>query len=226
MALKTCKECGKEVSTKAEKCPNCGVEIYKPTSFGTWIGAIFLAYMLYAIGTCTSKFAAPTPSNISNAEPAAVVQTVVEEQTPNSWDYSNSVDDISAKQQRTAGIISNNKIDLKFPHEAGTTALILIRNHPRYGKEIIFRVTSGQLNCQYDNCYINLRFDDGPIIKNYVTEPADHSNNVYFLSNFKKTFNQIKKSKKMYVEVTFYRQGSFTFEFNTENLQPDLLEFE
>lgn len=28
MALKKCRECGKEVSTKASKCPNCGV--YKP----------------------------------------------------------------------------------------------------------------------------------------------------------------------------------------------------
>ena len=27
MALKKCKECGKEVSTKAKSCPNCGAQL-------------------------------------------------------------------------------------------------------------------------------------------------------------------------------------------------------
>jgi len=35
MAMIKCKECGKEVSSKAESCPNCGVVIKeKPTFYG------------------------------------------------------------------------------------------------------------------------------------------------------------------------------------------------
>jgi hypothetical protein len=41
MALVACKECGKEVSKKAEACPHCG---FKPkrTSLFTWIVTIFV----------------------------------------------------------------------------------------------------------------------------------------------------------------------------------------
>ena len=44
MALKKCKECGNEVSTKAKKCPNCGAPVKASSSVGclTIIGVIFL----------------------------------------------------------------------------------------------------------------------------------------------------------------------------------------
>jgi len=44
MALKKCKECGKEVSTKASKCPNCGTPI-KKTPWG-WFGVIALVVII------------------------------------------------------------------------------------------------------------------------------------------------------------------------------------
>lgn len=47
MAIKTCKECGKEVSTKAEKCPSCGAPV--PTAARTtWT---IMRWSIYAIIT-------------------------------------------------------------------------------------------------------------------------------------------------------------------------------
>lgn len=50
MALKPCKECGKEVSDKAKKCPHCGVD---DPGFG-WpeklVGVALLAVLLYFAG--------------------------------------------------------------------------------------------------------------------------------------------------------------------------------
>ena len=47
MALTNCKECGAEVSTKAEACPKCGAKRPKSTSIGTWIiGGIFLVILI------------------------------------------------------------------------------------------------------------------------------------------------------------------------------------
>lgn len=43
MAMTRCKECGNEVSTKAEACPKCGAKRPRPTSIGTWIIGGFLA---------------------------------------------------------------------------------------------------------------------------------------------------------------------------------------
>ena len=44
MALKKCKECGKEVSTKAKECPSCGAPVKSSSSIGclTIIAVIFL----------------------------------------------------------------------------------------------------------------------------------------------------------------------------------------
>ncbi|QDJ91878.1 FmdB family zinc ribbon protein [Acinetobacter haemolyticus] len=53
MALKPCKECGNQVSDKADKCPNCGVKIKKPMSLLVFLGILFLIFAF--IGSCFDK---------------------------------------------------------------------------------------------------------------------------------------------------------------------------
>lgn len=66
MALAKCKECGQEISNKAEKCPHCGAPRKKKTSLFTWIVTIVIA--LWAIGyfsspSTTSRSSAPSASS-------------------------------------------------------------------------------------------------------------------------------------------------------------------
>ena len=49
MSLIKCKECGKEISNKAESCPNCGVKLPKKTSIITW--AILASIVIYFIAS-------------------------------------------------------------------------------------------------------------------------------------------------------------------------------
>lgn len=44
MAIRPCKECGKDISTSAPACPHCGAKPRR-TSLFTWIVAIFLGLM-------------------------------------------------------------------------------------------------------------------------------------------------------------------------------------
>ena len=37
MSLIKCKECGKQISNKAESCPSCGAKLPKKTSIVTWV---------------------------------------------------------------------------------------------------------------------------------------------------------------------------------------------
>ncbi|MGD9733588.1 MAG: zinc ribbon domain-containing protein [Desulfamplus sp.] len=46
MALQKCKECGKEVSTKADSCPNCGAKVKKQIGCLQSIFWIFLVLLI------------------------------------------------------------------------------------------------------------------------------------------------------------------------------------
>ncbi len=62
MALKKCKECGKEISSKAKKCPNCGAPIKKQISTGS--GCLIIILFVLFIGWIFSSF--DTPSSTSS----------------------------------------------------------------------------------------------------------------------------------------------------------------
>lgn len=51
MALIKCKECGAEISTKAEACPKCGAKRPKPTSLVTWL---IVGLFVYVIVQCST----------------------------------------------------------------------------------------------------------------------------------------------------------------------------
>ena len=48
MTMKNCQECGKEISSKAEKCPHCGAPVKKKTSLGVWLFLIFVVLSFVA----------------------------------------------------------------------------------------------------------------------------------------------------------------------------------
>jgi hypothetical protein len=63
MALKKCNECGKEVSTKAESCPNCGAVLRKKTGCLTTIGASFLIFIVLGVLGSLMNENSTTPSS-------------------------------------------------------------------------------------------------------------------------------------------------------------------
>ena len=222
MALINCKECKKEISSSADRCPNCGVK--NPANhIGCGASFLVIVLVLILIGLFATRSnnipSNKTAESIETTEPTDSIATIQPPPiAPNKWQYETSTDDVSGKEISAAFLISNNSFELDFPYNGGTTSFITIRHHPRYGQDVIVQVNKGQLNCQYDNCYISVRFDDGNVQKYNVGKPADHSSEYFFISNKTRFLKNALLSKKMFVELTFYQQGSKTFEFNTENL--------
>ena len=46
MAIKQCKECGNQVSDKAQSCPSCGAKQPKKMGIFAWIAIIFVGMLV------------------------------------------------------------------------------------------------------------------------------------------------------------------------------------
>lgn len=65
MALTKCKECGKEISRNADKCPSCGSPQKKKTSRLTWLFLILIIIVVYV------SMNPSTPSATQNSSAAS-----------------------------------------------------------------------------------------------------------------------------------------------------------
>lgn len=87
MALKPCKECSKEVSTKAKTCPHCGVKNPCVTTKDILIGMIgIVVIVLVAISFLSSDSDEDSQKDLQIAEEKPVIQTnqvVQESEAPN-----------------------------------------------------------------------------------------------------------------------------------------------
>ena len=89
MAIQKCHECGKDVSTTAKACPNCGASVKKPLlqrNIGC-LGGIVIISLLYAVsGIFTgggSNPSPPSPPAIQQPEDPALIKKRVELQRKN-----------------------------------------------------------------------------------------------------------------------------------------------
>ena len=67
MALKKCQECGKEVSSKAKSCLNCGAILKKKKGYLTYLAAAFFLLVLFGVIATLMNEA----STVSSSKPAS-----------------------------------------------------------------------------------------------------------------------------------------------------------
>lgn len=99
MAIKKCKECGHDVSSKAKNCPNCGAKL-KSDGIGASGFLVLLILGFAAIGFLTMDETAPTrPTSLPATTPTATA-----EQPPQapSWRTSVNTDEMTGKVQAFA----------------------------------------------------------------------------------------------------------------------------
>lgn len=68
VALKNCKECGKEISTKAEACPHCGAKKPKPYKPSGCLTVIVLAAIVLVASNIMESLN-PRPVNVASTKP-------------------------------------------------------------------------------------------------------------------------------------------------------------
>lgn len=93
MAMTTCRECGKELSSKASKCPHCGVRHRR--SFGTVLFAVGLSVvaLLWIIGRASTTATAAHINAVGPTTAAGIVHAPVDNSKWTAVAGKNPVDD-------------------------------------------------------------------------------------------------------------------------------------
>ena len=211
--LTQCKDCGNQISKNAASCPNCGAK-NKRTSIVTWLVLIFIGIpVLIAVFSGASNDTQPDESVITITDNAvAPVRTA-------NWEYSESKDEMRGSVSHFAQNGSINNIRLDFPYQGGTSLFLVVRNTPENGNEVLFSTNNGQLWCEYNNCYMSAKFDDGEV-KNYpLAKAAAGSSETMFLDGAVEQFiDNLKNSETATIEIGFFNYGKQQFEFETSGL--------
>jgi hypothetical protein len=140
------------------------------------------------------------------------------------WRYDRSDEGMSGKAVITAQVTSTNTINLDFPYSGSQHGTLTLRRHPRWGNDVIFRIERGQILCHsYGNCTINVKFDDGKVIRLNGNPPEDNSSEVVFIPGFSTFTKQLPNAKRVKIEVSLYQAGNQVFEFDVSGFKPENL---
>src|SRR5690606_7049584 len=77
------------------------------------------------------------------------------------WSYNQSSDPMTKGITKTARLQSENSLSLDFPYQGEQKATLIVRNHPQFGNDVIFRIEKGQILCRTYDCSVTVAFDDG-----------------------------------------------------------------
>lgn len=118
MALKKCKECGEQISTKAEACPKCGAKAPKKTSAFTWFVLVLIVLGVYAANTSHTPSRSQSSSSGSTSGSSKPNPVAVKTPEP-TWDNTRSKDEMTGKRSSYAASPTvSSKAPMAFPYQS------------------------------------------------------------------------------------------------------------
>lgn len=135
------------------------------------------------------------------------------------WTYRNNADEMSGKNISYAVVSAVNPITLAFPYGGAQRARLILRQHPRYGFDVLLQLDRAQFLCGLDACDLTVRFDDGPPKAWSASPPSDHDTTTLFLQNETNFLAAIRKAKVVKIEPQFFQDGTRVLEFDVSRLE-------
>jgi hypothetical protein len=136
----------------------------------------------------------------------------------NPWVYTTSEDRMGRGTSKLARVPSINTVSLDFPYQGEQYAVLMLRNSPRSGKEVMLTVQRGQFSSTYSRNYVTVKFDDGELQKFVIAEADNGATGLLFIGDEKRFIRQLSKAKQIKLEVLFYQYGQHVFEFDVHGL--------
>lgn len=152
---------------------------------------------------------------VNTAHPGASTSKAVSSHEGIGWLATSDTEKMSGKKTSRATVTSENSLAFDFPYAGENTGFLTVRQHPKYGLDVIVSIQKGQMLCGYGGCAINVKFDDGPSTRYGANAPADHSSTSLFLDNAQRFISGAKKAKKILIQFSAYREGEPILEFST-----------
>lgn len=138
------------------------------------------------------------------------------------WNYSVNEDPMTSRKSRYARIQSENTVNFDFPYQGSQKGTLVLRDHPSYGRDVIFSIERGQLLCQsYDDCQIRIRFDEGKPEKWNAVGPSDNSSTSIFIRNQARFVQKMRAANVVRLQVPVYQHGEPMFEFHVGGFDND-----
>ena len=133
------------------------------------------------------------------------------------WTYDRRRDELRGRDIVEARVRSSNAVNLGFPY--GETHLsIVIRQHPEYGRDVIFIADEGQIVCSVTGCRGSISFD-GAAQRISLNDSADYNPTVVFAVSAGPLIDKLKRADRTIVELPFYQNGNPQFTFETGGLR-------
>lgn len=158
--------------------------------------------------TPTANVASMSPSRSSASTPAL-----------SKWEYHQQEDKMRNQSTKYASLDSDNALSFDFPYNGGSMGELVLRNSPKYGKDLMLQISKGQFMCNsYDGCYVHVKFDNQPIVQYEATESSSGRSDVIFIHNYGAFIQHLKQAKKVIIEAEFYQEGWKELEFSPTGL--------
>lgn len=155
--------------------------------------------------------AAEERGRVQAAKAAAVAEA---QRLADKWSYRVNEDPMTSRKSRYAVIESENTVDFDFPYQGPQHGTLTLRDHPTYGRDVIFSIERGQILCQsYDACQIRVRFDNSNPERWNAVGPSDNSSTSIFIQNQARFVQKLRAAKMVRLQVPVYQQGEPLFEF-------------
>jgi len=226
MAMTKCKECGTDISTKADACPKCGAKQVRTSGCAKFaLGAIIFFVLVSILGQCSrtdspsravsaSPPATPASSVSGPSQPAAPSAPIPGSQ----WVYDQQTDPMKGGETLFAMVQSTNTVNFDFPYQGAQHATLTLRTHPRHGKDVILKIERGQFLCRsYEDCNVLVRFDENEPVTFSGVGASDNSSEMVFLRNYSRFVAGMLKAKRVRMSAEVYQEGSPVFEFDVSD---------
>jgi hypothetical protein len=130
------------------------------------------------------------------------------------WQYTMDTDEMTGKRNVTVIAESVNSLGLRAPHGGVNHAHLHVRQHARYGLQVLLEIDKGQFVCSLNECRVLVRFDDEAPVYFSAAEPADYSSTYLFLSPASRFVKAAAKARQIRVQANIYQEGAPVLEFS------------